>query len=105
MVSAEVFRSIACSFPDVAELPHFDLASFRVRNRIFATLSDEKKRAMVKLSPIDQSVFCAFDNNVIYPVPGTWGNSGATYIELKKIRKVMLNDAVRAAYVYTASKK
>ena len=42
---------------------------------------------MVNLTPVDQSVFCAFDKTIIYPVPGGWGKKGATYIDLKKIKK------------------
>lgn len=50
------------------------------------------------LSDIDQSVFCAFDNSIIYPVPNKWGKQGATYVELKKVRKGMLKDMLNQAY-------
>jgi predicted DNA-binding protein (MmcQ/YjbR family) len=95
---------MALSFPEAVELPHFDLASFRVRKKIFATLSEDKQRAMLKLSPVDQSVFCSFDNELIYPVPGSWGKSGATYFELRKIKKEMLKDALTQAYHFVAPK-
>lgn len=57
---------------------------------------------MVKLSLHDQSVFCAYDKTVIYPVPGGWGAKGATFIELKKVKKTMLKDAVTVAYCNVA---
>lgn len=60
---------------------------------------------MVKLTPEDQSVFCAFDTAVIYPVPGGWGKKGATFIELKKVRKSLLKDALTVAYCTVAPKK
>lgn len=60
---------------------------------------------MVKLTPEDQSVFCAFDPAVIFPVPGGWGKKGATFIELKKLRKTMLKDALTVAYCTVAPKK
>jgi len=60
---------------------------------------------MVKLTVTDQSVFCSFDNKVIYPVPGGWGTKGATYIELAKVRKTMLKDALTVAYCTTAPPK
>jgi hypothetical protein len=53
---------------------------------------------MLKLSLVDQSVFCAFDPQIIYPVPGGWGKKGATYFNLKKVRKEMLMDALTLAY-------
>jgi hypothetical protein len=60
---------------------------------------------MVKLSPIDQSVFCAFDETVIYPVPGGWGRKGATMINLKKVKKSMLLDALTTAWKTVAPPK
>lgn len=104
MVSIQTFRTLALSFPETIELPHFDLTSFRVKKKIFATLSEEKKRAMISLSPVDQSVFCSFDKSTIYPVPGGWGKKGATYFDLRKVKKEMLKDALTQAYCKIAPK-
>jgi hypothetical protein len=102
MITVETFRSICLSFPEVIELPHFELTSFRVSKKIFSTLSREKQRAMIKLSPVDQSVFCSFDKKIIYPVPGAWGKKGCTYFELSKVKKEMLKDALTQAYCNVA---
>lgn len=98
MADMETFRKMALSFPDAEELPHFDRPSFRVKGRIFATLWEKDNRAMLVLSPIDQSVFCSYDTTVFFPVPGSWGSKGATLVELKKVRKDMLKDALSVAY-------
>jgi predicted DNA-binding protein (MmcQ/YjbR family) len=98
MVDIETFRQLALSFPGTVELPHFDKASFRVNKKIFATLDIENKRACVMLAEIDQSVFSRFGKTVIYPVPNKWGTKGATYVELKTVRKGMLKDALAQAY-------
>lgn len=98
MISIKAFKIIALSFPDVIEQPHFEKSSFRVKKKIFATLSTEHHRACVKLSEIDQSVYCAFDKNIIYPVDNKWGKQGWTLIELKKIRKNMLKDLLKSSY-------
>lgn len=71
---------------------------FRVKNKIFASLHPDKQYMMVKLSITDQSVFCTFDKEVIFPVPGGWGQKGATFINLKKVRKTMLHDALTVAW-------
>lgn len=105
MVSIADFRQLALSFPDTAEAPHFEKTSFRVKKKIFATLSVEKNLACLKLSLIDQSVFCAFDKTIIYPVPNKWGKQGWTLVELKKVRKSMLKDALTTAYHETVKKK
>lgn len=42
MADAEDVRSIALGLPETAEQPHFDMPSFRVRGKIFATLPDSE---------------------------------------------------------------
>ena len=105
MIYIETARQLALSFDEAAEMPHFDLASFRVKKKIFATLDEKNKRVCIKLSPVDQSVFCSYDKSVIYPVPNKWGLNGATYIELQKVSKEMFKDALTVAYCTVAPKK
>jgi hypothetical protein len=97
MVDLETARQIALSFPGSEEKDHFAMPSFRVNNKIFATLWVKENRMMVKLSPIDQSVFNSFDPAVFYPVPNKWGLKGATFVELSKVRRDMLEDALSLA--------
>ena len=105
MVSIRTVHDIALSFPDTDAHPHFERIAFRVKKKIFVTLSEKDSMVMVKLSLIDQSVFCAFDPAIIYPVPGAWGKGGATFINLKKIKKSMLKDAITMAYCNVAPQK
>lgn len=98
-------RQLALSLPEAEEKPHFDIPSFRVKNKIFATIHEKTNRAMVKLSVIDQSVFCAIDETIIYPVPGGWGRGGATFFELEKVKKAVLKHALTQAWLAVASKK
>ena len=98
MVTVETFRQMALSLPGAIELPHFEKASFRVNKRIFATLDEKKKTAVLMFSPLEQSVFCVFDKAIIYPVPGGWGKQGATIFELGKIKKTMMKDALSVVY-------
>jgi len=60
---------------------------------------------MVRLSTIDQSVFCAYNKEVVFPVPGGWGKCGATFINLKKVKKSILLDALTIAWKTTAPSK
>jgi len=102
MISIDTARQLALSFPGTTEAPHFNLASFRIGKKIFSTLWEKEKKMMVKLSPVDQSVFCGIDKNIIYPVPGGWGKQGATFIELGKVKKQILKEALAAAWKNTA---
>jgi hypothetical protein len=105
MVSLATARLLALSLPEVEEKSHFDKPDFRVKNKIFAVLHVDKDCMMVRLTAIDQSVFCAFDKAIIYPVPGGWGRQGATMINLKKVRKSMLQDALTTAWKTIAPPK
>lgn len=98
MVTIEKFRKLTLSFQDATEEPHFELTSFRVKKKIFATLDIKRNRACIMLTPIDQSTFCTYDRTIIYPVPNKWGINGATYVELKKIKENLLNDMLQQAY-------
>lgn len=67
---------------------------------------DEKANLVCLLfSPKDQSVFCAYDNVMMYPVPNAWGKKGATYVNMKKVRKDLFKDALRVAYCSKAPEK
>ena len=89
---------MALSFTHATEQPHFELTSFRINNKIFASLNIKNQVACLMLTPIDQSVFVVLDKSIIYPVPNKWGKMGATYFELKKVRKGMLKDALTLAF-------
>ena len=105
MVSVNDLRALALSFDDVNESPHFHRTSFRYNKKIFATCDVQKKEVTVMLSPEEQSVFCAINAEMIYPVPGAWGQKGATFISLQKVNKSILRDALQRAYSKIAEKK
>lgn len=105
MISITTARQLALALPEVEEKSHFGTPDFRVAKKIFATIHTDKHYMMVKLTPADQSVFCLYDKNVIFPVPGGWGLKGATFINLKKVRKAMLVDALTTAWKTVAPKK
>jgi hypothetical protein len=105
MVSIEAFRKLARSFPDTVEQPHFDIPSFRYKGKIFSTLWVKDNRAMLKLSPIEQSVYCEYDPAIFFPVPNAWGAKGATMVELSKVKKPILLEALTAAYNGVAAGK
>lgn len=98
MVSTKMFRQLALSFHESEEMPHFEKTSFRVKKKIFATLDEKNKKAVVRLSTVDQSSFCSFDPMVIYPVPRGWGKQGWTIIDLALVKKTTLKDALTTAY-------
>lgn len=105
MVNIDTFKQLALSLPGVEVQPHFEKTSYRVKKKIFATHAPDSHIVCVKLSEIDQSVFCAFDKTIIYPVDNKWGKQGWTLVDLKKIRKEMLVDVLTTAYKEVSSRK
>ncbi len=105
MVSLEEFRTLALSFPDTSEIPHFHIPSFRYKNKIYATLWEKENKAMLKLPLPDQSVFCSYNSSVFYPVPGSWGLKGATFVNLEKVNKKIIKEAIGIAYKTLNPKK
>ena len=104
MISIAVFRKLAMSFDEVEELPHFEKSSFRVRKKIFTTLDTQYQRACVKLTEIDQSIYCGIDPAMIHTVPNKWGKQGWTYIELTKVNTEIAKDILTTAYCTVAPK-
>jgi hypothetical protein len=105
MVSLETFRKIALAFPETEEQPHFHLASFRTKKKIFSTLWEKENKAMLKLPLAEQSVYCSLEKNIFYPVPGAWGKQGATFVDLDKVHKTILKEAMKIAYQNAGKKK
>lgn len=104
-MDSSIFIAHCLSFDEVIELPHFEKTSFRVNKKIFATLNIQKGEATFKLSAIDQSVFCDFDRNSIWPATGAWGKQGWTIFDLTALTDEMLIDALTLSYCNVASKK
>lgn len=93
------FKNLALSFPATEEVPHFNRTAYKViKKRIFATLHEESETANLKLSVIDQSVFCSYNQDAVYPVPNKWGLQGWTTFDLKKIPAQLMRDALEVAY-------
>lgn len=105
MITLEIFRELALSFPETTEEPHFEKTSFRVKKKIFATYDDLHKRACVKLSEIDQDVFSSIDRTIVFPIDNKWGKQGWTLIEMNKVQKDVFADALMTAYCTVAPKK
>lgn len=105
MVSQNMARSLALSFPETYEEDHFGRPSFRVKKKIFTTIWPKEHIMMIRLSEIDQSVFCSIDPEIIYPVDGTWGKQGATKFELSLVNEEILLDALTKSYCMIAPKK
>lgn len=98
MISASTFRMMALQFELAAEKPHFEKTSFRIKDKIFASLDTAKKRATLKLNETDQSVYCQIRPSIANPATGAWGKQGWTVFDLSKTPKSIIAEALKKAY-------
>lgn len=103
MVSIDTLRKTALSFEQVIELPHFEKTSFRVRKKIFCTLDSTKNCISVKLSAIDQSIYCKVEPAYISAATGAWGKQGWTIFDLGRNKKNIVLEALEKGYQHVAS--
>lgn len=107
MATVAQFKKLVLAFPEVEEGAHHNpgIRAFKVKKKVFATLNIAENRCCLKFTPVDQYAFCSFDAMVIYPVPNKWGKQGWTLVNLGKVKKEILNDALTTAYCTVAPPK
>jgi hypothetical protein len=96
-MNADDFRRVALSLPEAEEKSHFGKADFRVRNKIFGSLPGEE-RAVIKLTPDEQSMLCDAEPAIFSPIKGGWGRQGWTGIALAACDEATLISACRMAW-------
>jgi hypothetical protein len=95
----ELFRRLALQLPGAVESSHMNHPDFRLNNRIFATLSAQKKGCgVVKLTPEQQQDFIAEQPQAFSPVQGGWGRMGMTFVHLDKADESLIAGALNTAY-------
>lgn len=98
-------RKLALELPEAQEQPHFDKPSFRVRGKIFATLSAPEQRLTLKLAAADQMALNLLDGDACKPVPGYWGAQGWTEVYLAHIGKEQLRGLLLQSWKQVAPKR
>lgn len=71
---------------------------FRVNGRIFATLSADDERGMVKLTPAQQEEFIRAEPDTFEPASGAWGRQGCTMVRLASAGEELLGEAMTLAW-------
>jgi hypothetical protein len=105
MIDLEIVRALALALPEAEERDHRGRPSFRVRNKIFATLWPDERRVVLKLSPAEQAALTMFDEQSFSPVPGGWGQQGWTNVRLETVGQAELEQALKTAWREVAPKR
>jgi hypothetical protein len=108
-MTSNIFRRIALGLTGAVESAHMGHPDFRANGRIFATLSPDGRKGMVKLTPPQQREFVEANQEVFEPASGAWGRQGCTMVLLAKVNEDVLGEAMtlawRNAVTARASKK
>src|SRR6185503_17036249 len=91
-------RKLALSFEATEERPHFDRFAFRTPRKTFATLAGDGSDINLMFDAALQELYCEQVPQAFAPVPGGWGKMGATHCDLKKVDKLTLQSALKAAH-------
>lgn len=105
MTNFSLLHEYVMSLPEVTEEPHFEKKSYRVKKKIIATVSADEGFFVVKLTEMQQSLFCKWDESACHPVPNKWGLQGWTRVYFEKVDEDFLKDIVKTSYVNVAPKK
>ena len=98
-MTADEFRRLALSLPETTEQSHMGHPDFRVGGKIFATLGwPEGGWGMVKLTLDQRDAFVGASPAGFSPVPGGWGERGATRVLLAKAPADLVEEALLAAW-------
>ena len=98
-------RALALSLPLAEEHLHFDSPSFRVKGKIFATLSRGGDGLVLKLLPEIKESLRQSDPDAARPLPGGWDKGGWTLIAFGSMEDAKLADLIRLAWRQVAPKK
>ena len=105
-MTASDFKRLALGLEGAEEGSHMGALDFRVGGRIFATLAAIKKGyGNVMLAPEQQRDFVAELPDVFLPVPGKWGEDGATHIVLADANEDVVRGALQAAWKRAKARK
>jgi hypothetical protein len=99
-MTADQFRKMALSFADTEERSHMKHPDFRVRGKIFATLSAavDAEFGMVKLTPEEQQNYLDAAPEAFTAASGAWGRAGCTMVRLKAAKAALVKKAMGSAW-------
>ena len=81
-----------------------DHPDFRANGRIFATLSPDGHKGMVKLTPPQQRAFIDASPGTFVPASGAWGRQGCTMVNLAAADEDTVGEAMTLAWQQTATR-
>ena len=104
MVSADELRQVMRSLPEAEERETWGHPTFRVRDKMFATMSDDGRQATVKATKEEQAALVAAAPET-FGIPAYVGRHGWVSIQLATVDQAELRELVVEAWRQTAPRR
>ena len=96
-------RRVALALPEASEAPHFERTSFRVRDKIFATIARDGRSMNVFVDDEQREIMVRVDPETYQTL--TWGKIAYLRVQLEKAKAPDVEALLRAAWERKAPKK
>jgi hypothetical protein len=96
-------RRLALALPEATEEPHFDLSSFRVKGKIFATVKPDGSFMNVFVDDDQREIMVTVDPKAYESL--TWGKMAYLHVQLAAAKANDVKTLLRAAWERKAPKK
>jgi hypothetical protein len=104
-MTAAAFRKLALSMPGAVELPHFHRTSFRTGKKIFATMGQDGREAMIPVHPLARCLELLGSESEVFFSCGRWTERhGSLGVHLARADARQVAALVRGAYMRLAPK-
>ena len=104
MLSISEIRELALSLPGAEEVEHWGKTSFRMNNKIFAVIQDDKKTLTVKTTKEERALLIQMAPD-IYRFPDSFSDLNYVHIDLEFAKDEEVTKCIRIAWGYVATKK
>jgi hypothetical protein len=104
MMKIAQVRQYALSLPETTEQPHFEYSSFRVRGKIFVTVSPDERHIHVFVGEPDREMALALHPAFLEKL--IWGGKvRGLRVHLSKATPAVVRHLVRRAWMHKAPKR
>lgn len=105
MVKISEFRNLTLTFPQIIEIPQNNIINYDVNRKIFARLFPTGEIACIKIPIADQYVLTSVYKKIFYTESDLSDALGWTFVDLKKVSKENLVNALLIAYCDAAPER